>query len=360
MNNFFAHARFKAPLATARSAISGIWRTAYAAAGLYEPLPAAERQHVKGEAVSFLGDLPVNVSVGHFQERLLFAKPRPLIEEVDDLVFTPGGAGWAAGRLYERYSACVPGLRMLAAPAKPARELAEAYVVQAEHSDTFGDWFSEYLTPLAQLDNIGAPVLLPNGMAARSYVKRDMRRLDIRFEPVETPVLVRKAYVVRQQRVIRYWGEGEAVRLRRLLHAHPPPPRPGSLLYLSRYGEKSEVANRTYPSEAIEKIVKARGGRILRTAQASLEDYLSAAHDAETILYDHGSAAYNMIYWNPRRAVEFVSDDWWVNAFLFFADAIGVRDYSIICTDQGGVGEVMRRLEATLDRPLALDAAPAT
>jgi hypothetical protein len=59
-----------------------------------------------------------------------------------------------------------------------------------------------------------------------------------------------------------------------------------------------------------------------------------------------------MVYWNPRRAIEFVSDDWWVNAFLFFADSIGVKDYTIICSDRGDVNDVLKRVECALDRPL--------
>ncbi|MEZ5892409.1 MAG: glycosyltransferase 61 family protein [Parvularculaceae bacterium] len=350
MASLFHHARFQAPIATTRSVVSAVWRGVFAAIGRYAPLTKAEQRWSQGDSVVFSGDIPLRAGRFRHQRRLAFAEPRPRIEVVDNLVFTPHGASWVEGRLIERYSACRPGLRMLAAPHNPAREIPEAYIVQSEHIDTFGDWISEYLSPLSHAGAIHAPVLLPQRLGGRGYVTRDAARTGLAFESVDAPVLVRRAHVVRQQRVIRYWRTEDADALRRLLKVSAVEPRPGSLLYLSRHGEVSEVADRTYPNEAIEAIVKARGGRVLRTACAKLDDYIAAAADAETILYDHGSAAYNMLYWHPRRAIEFVTDAWWMNAFLFFADAVGVKDYTIIRTDKPGFEE---RLNAALATPVA-------
>ena len=124
------------------------------------------------------------------------------------------------------------------------------------------------------------------------------------------------------------------------------------MVYLSRYGEESEVAQRTHPNLAIEELVKARGGRVLRAAETDLADYLSAAQDAETVLLDHGSAGYNMIYWCPRRVIEFASDAWWMNSVLMFADAMGVNDYTIIRSSLGSPENVAAKTAAALDQPL--------
>ncbi|WP_375204608.1 glycosyltransferase 61 family protein [Hyphococcus sp.] len=343
---FFRHSKIQAPLARLRSDVSGVWRALFSATGKYAPLAKEDIETRQEEFVPFKGDIPLNAGDEYGQRRHAYVKPRPVFEEVENLVVTPGGGAWKEGVLYERYSAEKPGLRMLMADRKPSEKAPAGIFIQSEHVDTFGDWMAEYLTPLAQLPQIDAPVFLPASMAAKGYVRRDGARLGIEFRGVDRPVLIERAKVLRQPRVLRYWRAEQVQALKELLKANPPPPAPGSLLYLSREGEQSEVADRTYPSLMVEKEVRARGGKVLRTAEASLEDYLDAAQYAETLLYDHGSAAYNMVYWRPRRAIEFVSDDWWVNAFLFFADGLGVRDYTILCTDRSGLKQ---RLAAVLD-----------
>ena len=242
---------------------------------------------------------------------------RPKVEEVENLIVTPSGAGWKDGVLFEKYSASKPGLRSLIAPPAPQRSIAEAYVIQSEHTDTFGDWMSEYLAPLSRLGDITKPVLLPASMASRTYVKRDAARLGVQFISANGPILIEKARVIRQTKYIRYWAESEVKDLRDFLNIKPVEPAPGSIIYLSRQGESSEVAARSHPHAVIEKAVRAAGGRVLRTAETSLDDYLAAASAAETVVFDHGSAGYNMIYWRPKRVIELVSDAWWMKRISF-------------------------------------------
>lgn len=215
---------------------------------------------------------------------------------------------------------------------------------------------SEYLAPLARIGAVDAPVYLPARFAAKPYVRRDAARLDIDFEPIHAPLLIEKASVVRQPKAVRYWTAEDVRALRAMLNVSPPSPEQGSLLYLSRHDEPSEVAVRSHECLLVEEMVRQRGGKVLRTGTASLEDYLKAASDVETLLFDHGSAAYNMVYWQPKRVVEFVSDDWWMNSFLFFSDAIGVHDYTIIRGDLGP-DHIRRLLTETLHQPVDADAA---
>lgn len=347
VSSFFRHAKFQAPLATARSQFSGVWRQAFSAAGRYAPFEAEEVAFVQGDPVSFQGDIPIHAGATHEQRRLHFKQPRPAFEKVENLVVTPCGGGWKDGVLYERYSASKPGLRALTARSKPERTLAKGIFVQSEHTDTFGDWMSEYLAPLARLDEIHAPLVLPDQLARRAYVERDSQRLGLDIVPVSAPLLIEEACVVRQPKVVRYWAPEDVSALRKFLNVAPTEPAPGSILYLSRQNEVSLVADRTYCSDIVEKVVRERGGKVLRTAEATLDDYLGAAREAETLLFDHGSAAYNMVYWRPKRAIEFVSDDWWMNSFLFFSDSIGVYDFTIIRTSLAGVED---RLNQALDR----------
>jgi capsular polysaccharide biosynthesis protein len=171
--------------------------------------------------------------------------------------------------------------------------------------------------------------------------------LGIEFVSIDEPLLIECATVIIQPKVVRYWTKDCVLALRGLLNVEAPPPTPGSLLYLSRHGEASMVADRTHPSLQVEEIVRTRGGKVLRTSEASLDDYVRASKDAETLLFDHGSAAYNMVYWQPRRVIEFTSDDWWMNSFLFFADALGVDDYAILRSD---LPDLEMRLDAVLKK----------
>jgi capsular polysaccharide biosynthesis protein len=162
---------------------------------------------------------------------------------------------------------------------------------------------------------------------------------------------IRQAKVLRQQKYFVHFPRNEIETLRAFLGFEQAEPAPRGIVYLSRKNEVSEVANRVYPNEIIETIVEARGGRIIRTAGAPLEEYGLAASDAETVIFDHGSAIYNSLRWRPIRVVEIVSDAWWNNAFLMFADAMGVTDYTIIRGDLGDE-HVARLLNETLDRPV--------
>lgn len=352
MNSAFGHARFRGPLALLRSGVSDIWRTAFAVSRRYQPISSAEQDSVECGDVGFHGDIPIHAGDALKQSRRRFTLERPQIEEVKNLVFTPSGAGWKDGVLIEKFSASRPGLRALLSRPAPRQTIAEAYVIQSEHTDTFGDWMSEYLAPLSRLGEVTKPVLLPASMASRTYVKRDAARLGIQFISATKPILIEKATVIRQSKYIRYWTKPEVSALRELLHVMPSAPMPGSIVYLSRHGEASEVAARSHPHAVIEKVVRAAGGLVLRTAEVGLDDYLAAASSAETVVFDHGSAGYNMIYWRPKRVVELVSDAWWMNAFLFFADALGVNDYTIIRSDLGGKKRVESQLKDALATPI--------
>ena len=352
MTNFFSHAQFQAPLARARSRASDVWRLLFALSGRYRPLSAAETATEPAEVVPYKGDIPLTAGKAHEQQRLLFREPRPPFEAVENLVVTPAGAGWKDGTLFEKYAASKPGLRMLLASNKPEATAPAGFFVQSEHTDTFGDWNSEYLASLARAGAIDAPVFLPGNMASKGYVRRDAARAGIEVVAIDKPILIEKAKVVRQGKFIRYWRPEDVEAYRRFLNIAPLEPEPGSILYLSRHGEVSEVANRTHPNLAVEAAVKEKGGRVLRTRETNLEGYIAAAATAETLLYDHGSAAYNMVFYRPRRTIEFVSDDWWLNAFIMFADSIGVKDYTVIRSDLGAPEEVAARTAAALDRPI--------
>ncbi len=347
------------PVRTAelRNHISALWRWGFSVAGLYRPIPDRETEIKFEKQITFKGDTPLRIESGENEQgRLAFRLPRPLLENVVDLIVTPKGGSWQGGRFEERYSAGKPGLRLLLEDRRPDETLSEAYVVQCVHNDTYGDWVSEYLVPILRAAPLSAPLLLPLQVASKPHVARDLKALGIEWRAIEHAIKIENAFVLRQQKFFVHFPESEIQLLRQFFGKANVSPRPGGLVYLSRHAERSDIAARPYPSLAIEEMVKLRGGRIIRTYGATLEEYADAAIDAETVIFDHGSAIYNALGWPVGRAIEIASDTWWNNAFLMMANAAGIEDYTIIRSDLG-VAHVRERLTQALDAPLDASAA---
>lgn len=341
-----------ARVATLRNHVSTLWRWGFKVAGYYRPIPASETEYFVERQVTFKGDVPKQIIGGGYEQgRMAFRQPRPLVEDVANLIVTPNGSAWRDGCLEERFSAGQPGLRLLLEPHRPKETIQEAYIVQCAHNDTYGDWVSEYLVPVLRTVPMSAPLLLPMTVASKPFVTRDLDKIGINWCAIKTPTKIENAHVLRQQKYFVHFPEDDVKALRRLFGNPVSAARLGGLVYLSRYGEGSEVADRQYPSRIIEEIIQARGGRIIRTNEAMLEDYATAAMDAETVVFDHGSAFYNALGWPMRRAVEIASDTWWNNAFLMLGNAAGVADYTIIRGDLG-TEHVQKRLSQALDAPL--------
>lgn len=340
-----------------RSDVSSIWRRGFAAAGRYRPIPAQETAIVLEDRVTFKGDAPVQVVDGaHEQGRMAFRIPRPSYEEAANIIVTPNGGVWRDGCYEERYSAGRPGLRMLMENRRPEETLTEAVIIQCAHNDTYGDWVSEYLIPVLREAPLSAPLLMPAKVAAKPYAKRDLDRLSLDWRSIDRPLLIEKARILRQQKFFVHFPEKEARLLRGIFGEPCNPARPGSVVYLSRHGEISDIAERHYPSLLVEEIVKARGGHVIRTCEASPESYAAAGHEAETVIFDHGSAFYNTLGWPVRRVVEIVDDAWWNNAFVMLSNAVGIDDYTIIRGDRGDQ-HVKAMLATVLETPLDVSAA---
>ncbi len=258
----FSHAKIQVPVSILRRRIGSFWRVLFRLLGRYKPLTAEETALTPGASVTYKGDIPPGAGKEAIQTRLHYKNPRPLFESLQNLIVTPRGAGWWNGALYERYSASRPGLRSLAPYPRPKKSVPKGIFVQSEHLDTFGDWNSEYLACLARLDEIDAPVFLPERLAMKSYVQRDAKRLGFEIIAIEEPILIEEAKVVRQRMMMRNWLPEDIAALRRFFKVNAPEPESGSMLYLSRHGEKSEIANRTHPNEILEVVVKSRGGRV--------------------------------------------------------------------------------------------------
>ena len=338
--------------ASLRASIGGVWRGLFAGFGRYKPISSKEKALIRRDRISFSGDVPVQIADGRREQgRMVFRQTRPEFEEVRNLVVTPSGAGWVKGRLFERYSAGKPGMRNLLEERRARETVPKGYHIQSAHQDTYGDWVSEYLSAILRQENFDAPLFLPRILAERDYVIRDLKELGVDWRPVDRPLNIKSAIVLRQQKHFVHFGPADIEMLGKMFSPLAAEATKGGVVYLSRKGEVSEVAQRCYPHDVVESLVAARGGRVIRTATATSEDYQGVAPHAETVIFDHGSAFYNSLRWPVRRVIEIISDDWWNNANLMLSDARGIRDYTII---RGDLGEdhVRTALECALARPL--------
>jgi hypothetical protein len=305
--------------------------TGYSTTGRYKPFSASEQEQIKGEAVEFSGDIPRGAGSENLQHKQEYKFPRTP-QEVSDLLYTPRGMAWKDGVLYRKYSLREPALRDLYERPieKPTVILPNGIVVQAETPYTYGDWVSEHLCMLATAMPIAMPLLMPRHLMAKPYVRRDLSLLGIETYTVESNLLVKKALVLPKGRRAHYFTREEVVAIRRAYHVDSTPPRPGSILYLSREGERGEAIQRDYPSETIGTIMNNLGAKVVRTRETSLDQYRELAPEAETVVADHGAAMCNILFWNTKYLIECFKDDWWTNCFLMLARALGVQRHALM------------------------------
>ncbi len=322
------------------------------ATGSYRPIPEAEKRVVPREPAPFVGDIPRQAGTEHNQYREEYQAP-PEPEEVRDLLYTPRGMGWAGGTLRERYSLQKPVLADLVSPPFPRAKssIPRGTVVQTQFPNTYGDWVGEYLMTLTNAPPVRPPLLVPSHLMERSYVRRDLAILGLETMVVERPVLVHEALVLPKRHYLWYFTADQVAAYRRAFRIDPPRPRPGSILYLSRQGEKSEFKNeRAYPSETTAEIMAGLGAKVVLARETSHEQYAALAAEAETVVADHGAAISNLLFWDATTLIELYTEDWWTPYFIFLARAAGVENHALIRVDGLDREGLRRRLVEHLPR----------
>jgi Glycosyltransferase 61 len=322
----------------------------YSATGRYKPFDAGDLAQFASETVKFSGDIPRGAGTVRSQGKLDYRLPR-VPQEVHDLLYTPRGMAWTEGTLHQRYSLQEPALRDLyeRPTEKPTAILPTGILVQAETPYTYGDWVSEHLCTLASAMPLTAPLLMPRHLMGKSYVRRDLSMLGIESYTVESTVLVKKALVLPKRRCSHYFTREEVSAVRRAFHVDFTPPRPGSILYLSREGEHAEAIQRDYPSETISTIMSNLGVRVVRTRETSLDQYRELAPEAETVIADHGAAMCNLLFWNTKYIIECFTDDWWTNCFLMLARALGIQCHALVRVSNTAADNIRERIIQEMD-----------
>ena len=317
-----------------------------AISGRYVPFSKSESEYQRAEPIAFRGDLPTSAGTEFNQYRLVYTQPRAPVLWANDIVYTPTGQAWIGSKLHRRFSIREPNLRDLRSP--PPRDglpcLEKATLLQCNLPYTYGDWVSEAALTLAGIEPDGSPLVLPEFLARKSYVRADVKRLGFELVSAEAPLKVLQARVARLTHPINCIPVESVVQFRKRLSIRPPKPRAGSMIYLSRAGEASEVMARQMPYDVIEPVLRKLGAQVIHCRDWRYDDYHRLASEAETVVADLGSATFNLVQWNSSRLVQLYSNSWWDGWGLFIAKAVGITDISMVCVD--GVDQ------ATLERKL--------
>lgn len=332
---------WRSPRAKAKIALTDAARAAFARAGRYEPHAPADLAVRQTGAVAAHGDRGP-------QHRRVYEQERPAIEAAGPLRYTPEGQALRGRAIVQRFGQRAPSLAELARPVgAPQRTIPRGVVLEAETPYTYGDWVCDGVCALVTAGSLPAPLVLPESLASRSYVRRDAERLGVAYEVADDVVLIEEAFVLRKRLPSYDWRAEEVEAYRRAFgYTDRPAPRDGSLLYLGRFGTRSESVQRAYPSERVAAWVEARGGRVFDTRQASPEAFDALAADAETVIADQGSAVFGVMQWRTKTLVELIADGWWHTANLFIGEGAGVRRHVVLETD--GPVPIEARLDETL------------
>jgi hypothetical protein len=336
---------WKSPGRKFRGKIKAGFEFAASLADRYVPYTNQELETTSGAVELFDGDVPADM-YGQQQQPLSYANPRPNVELLEDVIYLPSGQAWSKDRLIRRASIRAPSIReLLAKPAVPKTEsIAEAILLEGVTPYTYGDWLGDQILMLCQSPTVQHPVLVPEFLARKSYVKRDLDSLGRDWRAVDQPVHIRRASVLRKVRPSYYWTASDVAAYRARLNINPPETKPGSLIYLSRENVVSEVLDRSLPSALVSDLVRQAGGIVVDTAKASPAMFQELAPYAETVICDQGSAISGVLYWQTRRVLEITTDGWWHNFGLFVSRAAGVKTFEIIVTDRHSEAEIAARV----------------
>lgn len=329
--------------------------------GRYRPFSPSEAAFRRAEPIAFRGDLPTSAGPEFNQYRLVFNQPREPVLRARDIVYTPSGQAWMGSTLRRHYAIREPDLRDLLSPPPTSGlpVLDRATLLQCNLPYTYGDWVSEGALTLAGLEPDGSPLVLPAFLARKGYVQADVRRLGFDLMSAEQPLQVREARVARLTHPINCIPVESIQQFRRRLSIQPPDPRPGSILYLSRAGEASEVIAREMPYDVIEPVMRKLGAQVIHCREWRYDDYHRLASEAETVVADLGSATFNLVQWNSRRLIQLFSNRWWDGWGLFVARGVGISDISMVCVDDIDAGGLEQKLRGLLaSEPLRTGAGP--
>lgn len=322
--------------------------------GMYEGYRKAEEAiHQIDREVTFEGTPPAAANHANTQTAQGYVEPRPPFLDEQNVVVDEEGMVWKGRALIRRYSARRPGPKDFLRHLKTGvatKEINEGTLIETAWPNTYGDWYAGLLRYIVAVprEDIRGPIVLNRELAGRSYVKRDLDALGIPLLSSECGVQIKNARILRMLDPHYEFHEQDVENFRKAFSIAPPQPIPGSLIYLARYDFKSEAVDRTYPSELMAEIIKARGGIVVDTRECSPQKFDELAPYAETLVADQGSAMFGVMHWRTKRALELSRDNWWNSANVFMAKATGVERYRIAVIDNADRAFLEAELDALM------------
>lgn len=342
---------WRKPHVRAKNKVVGLARKGFQIVGRYQGYGTSAQATEQSDRVNFIGDIPRAAGTEPYQRRLNYVTPRPAVEAVKNLTYTPAGHSWMNGTLVERWSVRAPSVKEIlqGEPKERAEPLKNAWLIEGQSPFTYGDWVGDHIRALVEADSSIGPVVLPAFLAEKAYVKRDLARLGLELVAADRPLHIENAHILRKQVPSYYWGQKQVDAYRERLKVKLVTPNKGSLLYLSRTDVVSEAVDRTYPSAIIAGVVRDLGGEVFDTRSASPEAFQEIAMKTETIIADQGSAIFGVLQWQTKNLIEVTTEEWWHSANLFFAVASGVENYAILVCDRYRDDEIPTRLTKMLE-----------
>ena len=323
----------------------------YRVTGRYKPFGVSDLKQIQSEIVKFSGDIPRGAGLEKSQGKLEYCLPRVPQEVHDSTVHTTGNGmeGRDSSSQVQPTRAALRDLKK-----RPSEEPTGATPARGNTRpgrDTLYIWRlgQRAFVHTCQCNAHDGPALDAPHLMEKSYVRRDLSVRGIESYTVESTLLVKKALVLPKKRFNHYFTREEVSAVRRAFHVDFTPPRPGSILYLSREGERAEAIQRDYRSDIIGTIMSNLGVRVVRTRETSLDQYRELAPEAETVIADHGAAMCNMLFWNTKYIIECFTDDWWTNCFLMLARALGVQRHALVRVNNTTADNIKQRIIQELD-----------
>lgn len=317
--------------------------------GLYEEIPREYNEIVFAEKADYWGDSPVGeFARGYIQTGYNYLRERPDHVTRKDLYYTPIGMAWRNGRIDEM-SSFSPLLKpFVQVPYFGAVDVIDrGTVVQSEFTNTYGDWVTEQSRSLALASKLVSPVVLPRHLKDRGYVRHDLERLGVEGLFPERPVRIREAHVLLKRRPGLYWTREDVAAYRARHGIAPPEAKPGSLIFLSRRGVRSELqeASRTFPTDLVADLVERMGGQVFHTGAMGHDDFTALGESAETVIAEHGAAMFNLLQWNTKNVIELITDNWWSGCFVFLGKAAGVENHVLLRVSGKSPEEISARIQ---------------
>jgi capsular polysaccharide biosynthesis protein len=307
-------------------------------------LPTSSRPFITGKCAKNIQHSEILLNQNWTTARNYDKNPKPTC--ANNIIYTKNGFVWDRGALDDNKSS----VRLQSfqrylreTPIFTKRMITQATIVQTTNPFTYGDWIPEHINSLAAFHDFQSPLLIPQWIGERSYVQRDLNLAGVEFIVLNCAVRIKEAHILPRINHYNLITSSDVVNIRKLFDFRPTKPQLKSILYLSREGFKRFFTSegRDYPSLAIEGIVARLGGKVIRTATAEKDEYLTLSIAADIVIADHGGAMMNLIFWRPRVIIEIVERGFWNNCFVFLAAACGAEYYAVIIS----TGRTQREIE---------------